>query len=70
MSLDQQNKADNGHVYDVVIVGMGAAGVGISVALRHAGIENFIAMKFSIPACLRATLMPTPAAPIPTITTS
>ncbi len=45
MSLDQQNKADNGHVYDVVVIGMGAAGVGISVALRHAGIENFIALE-------------------------
>ncbi len=29
-------------VYDVVVVGAGAAGVGVSVALKHAGIENFI----------------------------
>ena len=29
-------------VYDVVVVGAGAAGVGAAVALRHAGIENFI----------------------------
>ena len=29
------------HIYDVVIVGGGAAGVGVGVALKHAGIENF-----------------------------
>lgn len=27
--------------YDVIVVGGGAAGVGVSIALRHAGIENF-----------------------------
>ena len=32
------------HVYDVVIVGMGAAGVGVAVVLRHAGIENFVGL--------------------------
>ena len=30
------------NVYDVVVVGAGAAGVGVAVALRHAGIENFV----------------------------
>ena len=29
-------------VYDVVVVGAGAAGIGVAVALRHAGIENFV----------------------------
>ncbi len=29
-------------VHDVVVVGAGAAGVGVAVALRHAGIENFV----------------------------
>ncbi len=29
-------------MYDVVVVGAGAAGVGVAVALRHAGIENFV----------------------------
>lgn len=28
--------------YDVIVIGGGAAGVGVSVALRHAGIENFV----------------------------
>lgn len=28
--------------YDVIIVGAGAAGVGVGIALRHAGIDNFI----------------------------
>ena len=31
--------------YDVVIVGGGAAGVGVSIALMHAGIENFIVLE-------------------------
>ena len=29
-------------MYDVVVVGAGAAGVGVAVALKHAGIENFV----------------------------
>ena len=32
-------------VYDAVVVGAGAAGVGVSVALRHAGIENFVVLE-------------------------
>ncbi len=32
-------------VYDVVVVGGGAAGVGVAIALRHAGIENFIVLE-------------------------
>ncbi|MCG8478631.1 MAG: NAD(P)-binding domain-containing protein [Spirochaetales bacterium] len=32
-------------VYDVVVVGGGAAGVGVAVALRHAGIENFLVVE-------------------------
>jgi len=32
-------------IYDVVVVGAGAAGVGVSVALRHAGIENFVVLE-------------------------
>ena len=31
--------------YDVVVVGGGAAGVGVSVALRDAGIENFVVLE-------------------------
>ncbi|MGB7327824.1 MAG: NAD(P)/FAD-dependent oxidoreductase, partial [Rubripirellula sp.] len=27
-------------IYDVIVIGAGAAGVGVSVALKHAGIEN------------------------------
>ncbi len=30
--------------YDVIVIGAGAAGVGVSVALTHAGIENFIVL--------------------------
>ena len=35
----------NAHVYDVVVIGGGAAGVGVGVALKHAGIENFIILE-------------------------
>tara|TARA_Y100001934_G_scaffold273478_1_gene363870 strand:+ start:47 stop:1174 length:1128 start_codon:yes stop_codon:yes gene_type:complete len=31
--------------YDVVVVGGGAAGLGIAVTLRHAGIENFVVLE-------------------------
>ena len=32
-------------IYDVIIVGAGAAGLGAAVALTHAGIENFVALE-------------------------
>ena len=32
-------------LFDVVIVGAGATGVGVSVALGHAGIENFVVLE-------------------------
>ncbi len=44
MTLFNKDNADSKHVYDVVIVGMGAAGVGVGVSLRHAGIENFVGL--------------------------
>lgn len=31
--------------YDVIVVGGGAAGVGVSIALKHAGIENFVILE-------------------------
>ena len=40
MSLFKKTKT-----YDVVVIGGGAAGVGVSVALRHAGIENFVILE-------------------------
>ena len=33
------------HLYDVVVVGGGAAGVGVAVALQHAGIDNFLVLE-------------------------
>lgn len=33
------------HVYDVLVVGGGAAGIGVSVALKDAGIENFVILE-------------------------
>ena len=37
--------ASNVKTYDVVVVGGGAAGVGVAIALGHAGIENFIVLE-------------------------
>ena len=37
--------ATNVKTYDVVVVGGGAAGVGVAIALKHAGIENFIVLE-------------------------
>ncbi len=31
--------------FDVVVVGGGAAGVGVAIALKHAGIENFLVLE-------------------------
>ena len=32
-------------VYDVIVIGGGAAGMGIAIALGHAGIENFVVLE-------------------------
>lgn len=37
-------KSDN-KVYDAIIVGGGAAGVGVAIPLKHAGIENFLVLE-------------------------
>jgi putative flavoprotein involved in K+ transport len=37
--------ATNAKIYDAVVVGGGAAGVGVAIALRHAGIENIIVLE-------------------------
>ncbi|MEM7405926.1 MAG: NAD(P)/FAD-dependent oxidoreductase [Pseudomonadota bacterium] len=34
-----------GHIYDAVVVGGGAAGVGAAVALKHAGVGNFVVLE-------------------------
>lgn len=39
------NSSANTKKYDVVVIGGGAAGVGVSVALQHAGIENFVVLE-------------------------
>jgi len=43
--MSDQKEDYSEQIYDVLIVGMGAAGVGVSAALRHAGIENFLALE-------------------------
>ena len=35
----------NAHVYEVIVVGGGAAGLGVAISLRHAGIENFVVLE-------------------------
>ncbi len=37
-----QQAPPNMKVYDAIVVGAGAAGVGVGVALKHAGIEDFV----------------------------
>ncbi len=39
------NFGRNAKVYDVVVVGGGPAGIGVSIVLRHAGIENFVVLE-------------------------
>ncbi|MCP4191667.1 MAG: NAD(P)-binding domain-containing protein [Planctomycetaceae bacterium] len=39
------NTPTKAEAYDVVVVGGGAAGVGVAIALRHAGIENFVVLE-------------------------
>ncbi len=41
--MSVEPEADGG--YDVVVIGGGAAGVGVGVALRHAGIDNFVILE-------------------------
>ena len=38
----------NSKVYDVIVVGCGPAGLGVSIVLRHAGIENFVVLDRDI----------------------
>ena len=33
---------ENSDHYDVVIVGAGAAGIGVAIALQHSGVENYL----------------------------
>ena len=33
---------ENSEHYDVVIVGAGAAGIGVAIALQHSGVENYL----------------------------
>lgn len=40
-----QGKADGVKAYDVVVVGGGAAGVGVAITLAHAGIKDFVVLE-------------------------
>ncbi|MFG0296771.1 MAG: NAD(P)/FAD-dependent oxidoreductase [Maioricimonas sp. JB045] len=35
----------NAAIYDVVVVGAGAAGVGVAITLKHAGVDNFVVLE-------------------------
>ena len=42
---DSDKKTSGGNhdgIYDVIVVGAGAAGVGVAISLQHVGIENFV----------------------------
>lgn len=32
-------------IFDAIVVGGGAAGIGVAISLMHAGIENFVVVK-------------------------
>ena len=32
----------NSHLFDVIVIGAGAAGVGASIAIQHSGVENYL----------------------------
>ena len=41
--------------YDVVIVGAGAAGIGVGIAVQHAGIENYLLVdRYTVGASFRS----------------
>ena len=41
-SKEQTTLDGDSDTYDVIVIGAGAAGVGVSIALIHAGVENFL----------------------------
>ena len=41
-SEEQTTLDGDSDTYDVIVIGAGAAGVGVSIALIHAGVENFL----------------------------
>ncbi|MAY05407.1 MAG: hypothetical protein CMB25_07425, partial [Euryarchaeota archaeon] len=41
-SQEDANSAGDFEHYDVVIVGAGAAGIGVAIALLHSGVENYL----------------------------
>lgn len=45
MPRPAMNKKSQGEHFDVVVIGGGAAGVGVAVALKHAGIDNFMVLE-------------------------
>ena len=38
-------QSSNSETYDVIVIGAGAAGIGVAVALKHAGIKNFLVLE-------------------------
>ncbi len=36
------SKPGNSDIFDVIIVGAGAAGIGVGIALAHSGVGNFV----------------------------
>ena len=43
VNVDKLGNIDyDNHLFDVIVIGAGAAGVGVSIAIQHAGIENYL----------------------------
>ena len=41
-TMKDAGAGENSELYDVVIVGAGAAGIGVAIALQHIGVENYL----------------------------
>ena len=39
---EDKNLIDLSKEFDAIIIGAGAAGIGVGIALQHAGVENFL----------------------------
>ena len=44
-SSDRTELFQQSHLFDTVVVGAGAAGVGVAISLVHAGVENFLVIE-------------------------
>ena len=42
MGQTSVSESDNSDIFDTIVVGAGAAGIGVGIALAHSGVGNFV----------------------------